>query len=77
MVRLLASHPDYPKFAFMQQLLLMATNPHIFFDIELDVPEAERLATVELIKADMGRFMDEYEYLPANIAEVVNRKENR
>ena len=74
-IRLYASHPDYQKFAFMQNLLLMAINPHMFFDVELDIPEAERLATVELIKADMGRYMDDYEYLPASIAEAINRME--
>ena len=74
-IHLYASHPDYQKFDFMQRLLVMAINPHMFFDIELDVPEAERLASVELIKADMGRYMDDYQYLPANIAEVVNKME--
>jgi len=74
-VHLKASHPDYKKFEFMQLLLCMATNPHMFFGFELDVPESERLATVELIKEDIGRVLDDYQYLPANIAEVVNNLE--
>ena len=75
-VRLYASHPDYQKFAFMQSLLCLATNPHIFFDLEVDVPEPERLAIVELIKRDMGEIMDDYQFLPAHIAEIINRLES-
>jgi heme oxygenase len=59
----------------MQLILCIATNPQMFFDVELDVPEPERLATVELIKEDIARFMDAYQYLPANIAETVNKLE--
>ena len=73
-VRLCASHPDFKKFDRMQHLLLMATNPQMFF-IEVDVPNAEQLATVEMIKADIAEMLDEYEYLPPNIAEVVNKLE--
>ena len=42
---------------------IIATNPQMFFDIELDVPEAERLATVELIKEDIGKVMDDYKFM--------------
>lgn len=75
-VRLCASHPDYQKFAFMQYLLNLVVNPQLFFDIEVDVPEAERLAMVELIKKDMGEMMDDYQFLPAHIAEIINRLES-
>ena len=72
-VHLYASHPDWKKFDFMQNLLLMATNPHIFWDIEVDVPEPERRATVELIKEDIEKAMDNYQYLFADIAEFINK----
>jgi len=71
-VRLYASHPDYKKFDFMQRLLVMATNPQMFFGFEVDVAEPERLATVELIKSDIEKVMDDYEYLPPNIADYIN-----
>ena len=74
-VRLCAAHPDYAKFALMQRLLNMAVNPQLFFDIEVDVPEAERLATVEKIKEDMRKTMDGYVFLPAGIAEHINKLE--
>ena len=76
-IHLYASHPDYKKFDFMQRLLLMATNPQMFFDIEVDVPEAERLATIELIKEDIEKIMDDYQFLPANLAEVINKLEDK
>ena len=75
-IHLYASHPDYKKFDFMQRLLLMATNPQMFFDIEVDVPEAEWLATIELIKEDIEKIMDDYQFLPANIAEIINKLED-
>ena len=75
-VRLYASHPDFRKFDFMQRLLLMATNPQMYFSLEVDVPEAERLATVELIKEDIEKAMDEYEFLPPGIAEIINKLED-
>ena len=75
-VRLYASHPDYRKFDFMQRLLLMATNPQMYYGFEVDVAEPERLATVELIKEDMGRVMDDYEFLPPGIAEFINKLED-
>ena len=74
-VRLYASHPDYKKFEIMQRELIMATNPQLFFDIELDVPEPERLATVELIKEDIGKVMDDYQFLPQSVAEYMNKLE--
>jgi len=74
-VRLYASHPDYKRFAFMQHLLVMATNPQMWFDIEVDVPEPERLATVELIKEDIERAMNGYQFLDADMAEIVNKLE--
>ena len=74
-VRLFASHPDYKDFDFMQNLLVMATNPQMFFDVELDVPEPERLATVELIKEDIRKMMDDYQFLPPGIAEYMNKLE--
>ena len=77
MVRLLASHPDFKKFDFMQNMLLVATNPQMFFDIEVDIPEDERLATVELIKGIIEVEMNDYQFLPSNIAEVVNELERK
>ena len=76
-VRLYASHPDFQKFDSMQRMLLIATNPQLFFDIEVDVPEAEWLATVEMIKEDIGKAIDDYEYLPPAIAEVINMLEDK
>ena len=75
-VRLYASHPDYKKFDFMQRLLLMATNPQMFFGFEVDVAEPERLATVELIKEDIEKAMDDYQFLPPGIAEHINKLED-
>lgn len=74
-VRLYVSHPDFVKFDFMQRLLLMAINPQMFFGFEVDVAEPERLATVELIKEDIKKAMDEYVFLPPNIAEHINKLE--
>jgi len=74
-VRLYASHPDFKKFEFMQNMLLIAINPQMFFGLEVDVAEAERLATVELIKEDIGKAIDEYVFLPTNIAEYINKLE--
>ena len=76
-VHLFASHPDFKKFDFMQRLLLMAINPQMYFGFEVDIPEAERLATVELIREDMGRVMDDYQFLPHSIAEHINKLEDR
>ena len=73
-VRLYASHPDFGKFDRLQNLLQIATNPQMFF-IEVDVPEDERLAIVETIKSHIGKEMDDYQFLPPNLAEVVNRLE--
>ena len=75
-VRLCASHPDFRKFDFMQRLLLMATNPQMYYGFEVDVAEPERLATVELIKEDIEKAMDEYEFLPPGIAEIINKLED-
>lgn len=72
-VRLYASHPDFKKFDILQRLLLRATNPQMFFNFEVDVPEAERCATVELIKEDIGMAMDGF--LPPGIAEHINKLE--
>ena len=76
-VRLYASHPDFQKFDSMQRMLLIATNPQLFFGFEVDIPEAERLATVELIKRDIEEAIDEYEYLPPGIAAVINKLEDK
>lgn len=76
-VRLYVSHPDYEKFAFMQRLLLIATNPQMFFGFEVDVPDAERLATIELIKEDIGNTIDNHEFLPSNIASYINGLEEK
>ena len=74
-VRLFSSHPDYNKFADRQRLLLMAINPQMFFGFEVDVAEPERIATVELIKEDIGKSIDGYQYLPPNIAKIINKLE--
>ena len=74
-VRLCASHSDYEKFAFMQRLLIIATNPQLFFDVKVDVAEPERLAIVEKIKNDIGKEIDDYQFLPSNIAEYINKLE--
>jgi len=76
-IHLYASHPDYKKFDFMQRLLLMAINPQMFFGFDLNVEEPERLATVELIRDDMERVMDDYQFLPANLAKVINELEDK
>ena len=76
-VRLYASHPDFKKFNFMQYLLLIATNPQMFFSFEVDVPEPERFATVELIKADIEKAIEDYQFLPPAIAEVINKLEEK
>ena len=75
-VRLYASHPDHKKFDFMQRLLLMATNPQMYYGFEADVAEPERLATVELIKEDIGKAIDDYQFLPPGIAEIINKLED-
>jgi len=75
MVRLLASHPDFKKFEYMQNMLLIATNPQMFYGFEVDVMEPERLALIEEMKEEIGREIDGYEPLPANLAEYVNKKE--
>jgi len=101
-IHLYASHPDYKKFDLMQNMLLIATNPQMFFWIDPDVseledelqennpeylatveltknagiPEPERLATVELIKGAIREEMDEYVFLPANLAEIMNELED-
>ena len=74
-VRLYASHPDFQKFDLIQRMLLIATNPQLFFGFEVDVPEMERLATVEKLKWNIKVMMDEYEPLPANLADYVNTLE--
>jgi len=74
-VRLCASHPDYKKFVFMQHLLLMAINPQMFFGFEVDVPESERLATVEKIKENIEKEIDNYQFLPPSIAKIINNLE--
>ena len=80
-IRLYASHPDHKRFDLLQRDLVIAMNPQMFFSIYKDapeeVPEAERLATVELIKDNIEKEMDEYEFLPPNIAEVVNELERK
>ena len=76
-VRLYASHPDFQKFDSMQRLLLIATNPQMYFGFEVDVPEVERIATVELIKEGIEKEMDEYEFLPPGIAEIINKLEDK
>jgi len=76
-VRLYASHPDYNKFDFMQRLLLMAINPQMFFGFTMDVADPERIATIELIKEDIGNAIDGYQYLPPNIAKVINKLEEK
>jgi len=75
-VRLYASHPDFRKFDFMQRLLLIVTNPHMFFNVHVIIQEPERLALVEMIKGEIEKVMDEYEYLPPNIAEIINKLED-
>ena len=102
-IHLYASHPDYKKFDLMQNMLLIATNPQMFFWIDPDVseledelqennpeylatveltknagiPEPERLATVELIKGAIREEMDDYVSLPANLAEIINKLEDK
>ena len=73
-VRLFASHPDFQKFDFMQRMLVIATNPQMFFSSEV-IAEPERLAAVEDIKGAIGEELDEYEPLPPNIAEYINKLE--
>ena len=70
-VRLYASHPDFQKFDFMQSMLLIATNPQMFYGFEV-VLEPERLAMVEDIKNAIGEELDGYEPLPAHLADYVN-----
>ena len=72
-VRLYASHPDFKKIDTLQRLLLRATNPQMFFSFEVDVPEVERLATVEMIKTDIEKEIGRF--LPACIAEYMNELE--
>ena len=74
-IHLYASHPDYKKFDFMQHMLLIATNPQMFFGFEVDVLEPERLAAIELIKKGIKEEMDDYQFLPPNIAEHINKLE--
>ena len=76
-IRLYASHPDHKRFDTLQRDLVIATNPQMFFDIEVDIPEDERLATVELIKGIIEVEMNDYQFLPSNIAEVVNELERK
>ena len=76
-IRLYASHPDFGTFDTLQRDLVIATNPQLFFDIEVDIPEDERLATVELIKGIIEVEMNDYQFLPSNIAEVVNELERK
>jgi len=75
-IHLYPSHPDYKKFNSIQFELLIATNPQMFFDIDFDVPETERLALVELIKENIKKTMEEYQFLPANLAEIINKLED-
>ena len=70
-VRLMASHPDFKKFEFMQRMLLIATNPQMFFSTEI-IAEPERLAAVEGIKDAIGEGLDGYVPLPANLADYIN-----
>ena len=75
-IHLYASHPDFGRFDTLQRDLLIATNPQLFF-IGVDIPEDERLATVELIKGIIEVEMNDYQFLPPNLAEVVNELERK
>lgn len=77
MIRLFASHPDYDKFAQLQRLIMYAINPcMLYFEDEIDIPELE----LSILKADlleqMKILMDNYQFLPANIAGVLNGLED-
>jgi len=74
-VRLLSSHPDYEKFAIMQQLLCMITNPHMVMGYDMDMPEMEMAAMKERMKQHIGAMIDEYEYLPPELAKIINKLE--
>ena len=76
-VRLKASHPDFQKFDSMQRLLLIATNPQMYFGFDEYGPEPERLASVEQIKSEMEIAIDGYEFLPPGIAEIINKLEDK
>jgi len=76
-VHLYASHPDFQKFDLMQRMLLIATNPQMFFGFEVDVAEPERLAIIEIIKGEIEKEINEYVFLPANLAEIMNELEEK
>ena len=84
-MRLMASHPDFKKFDLMQRKLLIVMNPQMFFWYEseeedgreaerfsIGIAEPERLAMIEEMKDEIGEELDEYEPLPAHLADYVN-----
>jgi len=76
-VHLKASHPDYKKFELVQTLLCLATNPHMSIGIDNDIPEVEMKAIKKMIEDDMGEMINNYQFLPPNIAKVINEMEEK
>jgi len=74
-VHLKASHPDYKKFEWVQTLLCLATNPHMSIGIDNDIPEVEMRAIKKMIENDIEKMIDNYQFLPPNIAGAINKLE--
>ncbi len=56
MISSFASTDDGKTFYFIASLIAAYTNVHMFFDLR-DMPEAERLAEIEMLKSWMDELM--------------------
>lgn len=55
--RVLASHPDYKQLAEHAQMLAIATNPHLFFNVQ-EIPTVEQAVLLEDIYVGMYELLD-------------------
>ena len=74
-IKLRASHPDFKKIDELQHALLIAMNPQMFFGLEMNVMEAERLATVQMLKNGIEELLDKCQSIPAEHEAWINRLE--
>ena len=88
-IKLLPSHPDYKKFSILQESIHVAINAHAYFNgyismdenIEpgkrvLELSESELLDLKNCLFSEMEELISNYEYLPPEIAKLMNEIES-
>lgn len=58
MRRLTASHPDYERLNYLQTMLILIKNPHLFITFRMDAGEVERQAAIKIMEGEINEMIN-------------------